>query len=170
MKTFRFNLSLLLGYIFILVGCHPAAVVLPPHIRTVGISNVENRTSTYGLDSLLTEQTIREFRQDGRLDYVPEGKADLLVNVTVTRYLKESILTDTATNRPKQYRLSITYQLKGVDQVDGRTLFDLTDQGRGVLYYTADFPGALVETEEQAQARLVEDLARAIVRRTLEDR
>jgi hypothetical protein len=170
LKHHWFVLGLVLSCVAALGGCHPAALVLPPHLKTVGVSTFENKTSTYGLESLLTDQTILQFRQDGRLDYVSENKADLLVKATVTRYLKESILTDTATNRPKQYRLSVTYQLKAVDQVDGRTLFDLNDQARSVLYYTSDFPGALAETEEQAQIRLAEDTARAIVRKTLEDR
>jgi hypothetical protein len=39
---------------------------------------------------------------------------------------------------------------------------------RSVLFYTADYPGAIVETEDQALTRLSEDLALSLVRRVIE--
>lgn len=149
-------------------GCRPAAVVLPPHIQSVAVPTIENRTSTYGLDALISQRVILQFQQDGRLVVSTPGNADLTVRIVVKKYLEECILTDTVTNRPKQYRLDIIYDLSASDEADNHTLLEATDLGQSVLYYTADFPGAIVETEDQALARLAEDLSRSVVRRVIQ--
>jgi hypothetical protein len=96
------------------------------------------------------------------------GNADLTVRIVVKKYLEECILTDTVTNRPKQYRLGIVYDLSASDEVDRHTLLDAVDLAQSVFYYTVDFPGAIVETEDQALVRLAEDLSRSVVRRVIQ--
>jgi hypothetical protein len=149
-------------------GCRPAAVILPPHIKSVAVDTVENLTSTYGLEARLTQSTVLQFQQDGRLAVTGPGQSDLSVKIVVKKYLKECILTDTATNRPTQYRLSITYDLTGKDQVDKKTLLEAAGLTQSVLYYTPDFTGAIAETEDQALSRLAEDLSRTVARRVIQ--
>jgi len=152
----------------VLTGCRPAVVILPPHLKTVAVATFGNRTTNYGLESLLTNQTIRQFQQDGRLSVVSEDSADLLIKAEIRQYNDDVILVDPTTNRPKQYRLTVVYNLTAVDQVDQRALFDETNLAQTVLYYTADFPGAVSMTEDQAREQLAQDLGLSIVRRTIE--
>ncbi len=62
----------LMGLVF-LAGCHPAALVIPSYIQTVGVQLFDNRTSYYGLDTLFTAATIRQFQIDGRLPIADPG-------------------------------------------------------------------------------------------------
>jgi hypothetical protein len=151
-----------------LLGCHPATIILPPHIHTVGLAVVENQTSQYGLEALFTQKVMRQFQTDGRFSLVSDNQSDLVVKLVIRKYEKDILLTDTATNRPQQYRLSVQYDLTATDQIDQRPLFEDKGRVRSVLFYTADYPGAIVETEDQALTRLSEDLALSLVRRVIE--
>ena len=151
-----------------LFGCHPATIILPPHIHTVGLGIVNNRTSQYGLESLCTQQVLQELQADGRLRVDSDKSADLVVQLDIRQYQKEVLLTDPATNRPQQYRLSIQYDLTATDKIDQRPLFEDKGRVRSVLYYTSDYQGAIVESEDQAILRLAQDLARSLVRRVIQ--
>ncbi len=149
-------------------ACRPALIVLPPHIHSVALDIVDNHTAKYGLEALTTQSVLREFQTDGRLSLVDEKRADLLVRLSIRQFEREVLLTDKDTNRPQQYRLSIKYDLTAVDQIDHKPLFEDKGRVRSVLYYTSDYIGAIVETEEQALQRLSDDLANSLVRRVIE--
>lgn len=157
-----------LGALLILVGCHPAVSILPPHIHTVGVPTADNHTSQYGVETEITSQVIHQFETDGRLVLASDKSADLLVKISVRQYQKDVLLTNTANNRPEQYRLSVVYDLSAVDQVDQRPLFEDKGKTRSVFFNTSDYPGSIVETEDQAFQRLTDDLARSVVRRVIE--
>lgn len=149
-------------------GCRPAVIILPPHIHSVALTAVDNRTSQYGLEALCTQSVMRQFQTDGRLVLVSEEKADLLVKVSIRQYQRDVLIADPKTNRPQQYRLSIQYDLTAVDEIDRKPLFEDKGRVRSVLFYTADYPGAAAETEDQALQRLMDDLAYSLVRRVIE--
>jgi hypothetical protein len=151
-----------------LLGCRPATIILPPHIHSVGLAVVENQTTQYGLDAICTQAVIRQFSTDGRFLLVTDNQADLVVKMVIRKFERDILLTDVNTNRPQQYRLSIQYDLTATDQIDQRPLFEDRGRVRSVLYYTADYQGAIVETEDQAITRLSEDLALSLVRRVIE--
>jgi len=161
--TLAFALTLM-GFL----GCRPATIILPPHIHSIGLAVVENRTSQYGLEGLCTQAVLRQLQADGRFQLDSDLKADLVVKMVIQKYQREVLLTDAASNRPQQYRLSILYDLTAIDQIDQRPLFEDKGRVRSVLYYTADYPGAIVETEDQALNRLSGDLATSLVRRVIE--
>jgi hypothetical protein len=150
------------------IGCRPATIILPPHIHSIGLAVVGNQTSQYGLEALCTQAVLRQLQADGRFPLDSDLKADLVVKMVIRQYQREILLTDPTTNRPQQYRLSIQYDLTATDQIDQRPLFEDKGRVRSVLYYTADYPGAIVETEDQALTRLSEDLATSLVRRVIE--
>lgn len=150
------------------LGCRPATIILPPHIHSIGLAVVENRTSQYGLDGLCTQAILQQLQADGRFQLDSDLKSDLVIKIVIQKYQKEVLLTDTATNRPQQYRLSLLYDLTATDQIDQRPLFEDKGRVRSVLYYTSDYPGAIIETEDQALTRLSQDLATSLVRRVIE--
>jgi len=149
-------------------GCHPAALVIPSYLKTVGTEPFQNQTSYFGLETGLTQSTIQQFQVDGRLPIEDPDKADLLVKVVIRKYVEEPILFDTKTNYVLQYRLSIVYDLAAVDQKEKKTFLEEAERTHSVFYYTPQYVGAVTESKEQAQARLYEDTARSIVRRVLE--
>ncbi|HUO58090.1 MAG TPA: LPS assembly lipoprotein LptE [bacterium] len=161
-------LSVLVVPGFYLSGCHPAALIVPSYIQSVGVETVQNQTSYYGLETALTQATIRQFQVDGRLPLDTPDKSDMVVKVIIKRYVEEPILYDPKTNYVLQYRLSIVYDLASVDQKERKTFSEDSERTQSVFYYTPQYNGAATETKEQAQARLEDDTSRAIVRRVLE--
>jgi hypothetical protein len=174
LKFFKSKLPLLLclsasvvGWVFS-SGCHPAALVIPSYIQSVGVQLFDNRTSYFGLETLFTQTTIREFQMDGRLPLEDPDKADLLVKVVIRQYDKVPVFNDPKTNAVLQYRLSITYDLAAVDQKEKKTFVEDNGKIHSYYYYTPQYNGAINQTEDQAVSQLASDMSHTIVRRVLE--
>jgi len=151
-----------------MLGCHPAALIVPSYLQNVGISLFENKTSYFGLDTLFTQATIRRFQQDGRLPLVDSDKADLLVKAVIREYIQEPQMYDPKTNYVLEYRLSIVYDLAAVDQQEKKTFVEDTGRIHSIYFYTPQYTGAPSETMDQAVSQLADDTAYTIVRRVLE--
>ncbi len=158
----------LLAVLTLVSGCRPAVMVVPPHVHNVGVAPFENRTTQFGLETLLTHETIRQFQMDGRLPLADPDQADLQVQAVIRQYAEEPIQYDTATNYVLQYRLTVTYDLLARDRKEGRSLVEEKSKTRSVFYYTVHYTGAVTENEEQALQRLAEEVGRATVRKVLE--
>lgn len=151
-----------------LAGCHPAVMIVPSYVQTVGVELFQNRTSFFGLENLFTQATIRQFQTDGRLPLEDPSRADLVVKVVIRQLDKIPAYFDPKTNAVLQYRLSVTYDIASVDQKEKKTFFEDNGKVHSYYYYTPDYVGAVNQTEDQAMAQLADDMARTIVRRVLE--
>lgn len=69
-------------------GCSPLARVrtLPPSVRTVYMPMVVNRTGEPGIEERITVAIQEEFLADGRLDLVPERRADAIVQISLQKF------------------------------------------------------------------------------------
>ena len=162
-----FFLGSLFG-LFFMVGCHPAVLVVPSYVQTIGVELFQNRTSFFGLETLFTQATIRQFQTDGRLPIDDPSRADLVVKVVIRQLDKIPAYFDPKTNAVLQYRLDVTYDIASVDQKEKKTFFEDNGKVHSYYYYTPQYVGAVTQTEEQALAQLADDMARTIVRRVLE--
>ena len=154
--------------IFGLAGCRPAPLIVPSYIQNVGVEVFKNQTSYFGLETILTQSTIRAFQLDGRLPIEDPEKSDMVVRCVIRKYIEEPMFYDPKTNVVLQYRLSIVYDLASVDQHEKRTFSEDADRTHSVFYNTPNYAGAITETKDQAIARLGEDMGRSIARRVLE--
>jgi hypothetical protein len=152
----------------VIIGCHPAVMVIPSYIRTVGVEVFKNQTSYYGLETTITQNIIQQFQIDGRLGIENPEKADLVVRGIVRKYIIETILFDPKTNNVLQYRLSVIYDLAALDQQEKKTLFEDNQRIHSIFYYTPEYAGAIQQTQEQVLAQLAKDMAYSSVRRVLE--
>jgi hypothetical protein len=151
-----------------LLGCHPAALIVPSYIQNVGVALFENKTSYYGLDTIFTQATILQFQEDGRLPLVDSNQADLVVKATIRQFVIEPQMYDPNTNYVQQYRLSIVYDLAAVDEQEKKAFVEDTGKIHSIFYYTPQYTGAPSETQDQAVSQLAADTALIIVRRVLE--
>lgn len=156
--------SLMLG----IVGCHPAAMIVPSYIQSVGVDLFENKTSYYGLDTIFTQATIRQFQMDGRLPVVDPSQADLVVKGVIRQYLPVPQLYDPKTNFVQQYQLSVVYDLAAIDQREKKTFAEDNGKVHSIMYFTPQYTGAPSVTDSQALTQLADDTALIIVRRVLE--
>jgi hypothetical protein len=143
-------------------------MVIPSYLQNVGVEVVDNRTSYFGLETVLTREILRAFQLDGRLPLEDPERADLRVRVILRNYVEEPQLFDPKTNQVLQYRLSVVYDLTSLDAREGKTLLEDLEKVRSLFHYTPEYKDAIPETREQAFARLAEEIGRSVVRRVLE--
>jgi len=151
-----------------LAGCHPAELVIPSYLHTIGVEPVKNQTSYFGLDTTFTQNLIRQFQVDARLTVDDPQKADLLVKIIIRQYNINPVFFDPKTNMVLQYQLTMTYDIAAIDQVEKKTLLEDTGKNHSVYYYTPQYVGAITETQDQAANRMLGEAAELTVRRVLE--
>ncbi len=164
---------------------------LPDNIVRVAIPVFENRTGQPGLENELTRHTVQDFIVDGRLSVGARDQAQAELRGIIQRY-DRIVLTRDANQVPQQYKLQVVVDLDFVDLKDGkeallwttRQLFSLTpgvEPGRDDFdstnvrslreftnYYVLNVVGVPPEDEPTAQERLLRQMSRRIVRRTLD--
>ena len=158
----------ILSAVVFLSSCAPAVLIVPSYVKSVGVNLFNNKTSYYGLETLFTNQLIQDFQIDGRLPIENPNNADLVVNVTIEKYVETPVLVDPSRNFVDQYRIDVTYDLSAIDKQENRTLVEDKNKIHSYFYYTPQYVGAVNQTDQQAQAQLADDLGRSIVRRVLE--
>ncbi len=154
---------------------------LPSGIRSVYVQEFSNSTDQAILPGLLLEELRREFRLDGRLTVmdVPAG-ADAMLDGGVVEYMRQPARFD-QNNVIQEYRLRIVVDLAFKDLAKGSMLWeekgpkDAATRGGGIRklerytnYVVVPASGIAVETEQDAQRRMVRELARDIVLRVIE--
>jgi hypothetical protein len=139
---------------------------LPPGIKSVAIPIFENNTLNYGLETLVTSKVVDEFVTDGNLRVKDVRKADSILHGTITNYVQEAA-SYTVGEAIQKYRLTMTVAISFEDRVSGEILWSEPNLTYSVTYFPTVSQGN-AETEQDAQQRLAEDIAKEIVRRTIE--
>lgn len=152
----------------VLAGCgYSFRGSLPPHIRTVAVLVLENRTQEPGVESLITSALVEAIVSSGRLRLVRAEEADAVLSGSVVGYTIESLAFDGRAN-VTQYRLRIALNLTLRDVRKEENLWK--EDG---VQERADFtvPGQVSATllrEQDAVRRASVDIARAVVNRAIE--
>lgn len=166
-KWIKLGLALLLVWVWI-SGCgYTPAPILPQHIKNIAISPFANKTIHYGMEEKLTNAATNEFLRDGRLNIAKEQQADAVLSGEITQYVLEPVSYDEQ-DVIQQYKLWITIDLVFKDLTTKTVLWEHQGMKGSVNYFVSSSAGELVETEDEAQDRLVDDLAIDIIRRTIE--
>jgi hypothetical protein len=155
---------------------------LPLSVRSISISEFPNRTDQAALPGFLLEELRKEFRLDGRLTVVdgPKG-ADCQLDGNIAEYSRQPARFD-VNNVVQEYRLriAIDFNLKDLagggapaDEKTPRTTGTVATSGkleRYSNYVVVPASGIAVESEADAQRRMVNNLARDMVIRVIEGR
>jgi hypothetical protein len=163
-------LQVLAGSLLLMSACAapytPAPQILPSHIRKIYIRPFVNSTSQYGLEEKLTLRVIDEFVRDGRLTLVNnEAEADGILVGEISRYILQPLTYD-ANMVTEQYKLWVLLNVSLIDRGNNVTLWSEPNMEGIQIYYDATRPGG--RTEEEVREILWDNLARDIVKRTVE--
>jgi hypothetical protein len=143
-----------------LCGCYSfSGTTLPPHLRTVHIDPVVNRT----LESAVADQVTRGledgFRKRSNLRRVnDDGDAELVCVLTDYSHRPQS----TAGDRVTSYRVDILASIRFIDRVKGDTLYK-DDRVPGFGEYFIDKG----QTEATGQALAIENLVKVVLDNTV---
>jgi len=132
------------------------------------VQPAENRTSYYGLETSLTENTIQQFQFDGRIPIADPDRADMTVKLVIQQFLITPIFFDPKTNNVLQYQLNLTYDLTVFDNKENKVFIEDKGRQHSVYYYTPQYTGAINQTQDQATAQLMQETGQLIVQRVME--
>jgi len=145
-------------------------VVLSDSIRTVNIHAFSNKTVLYGLEDKLFQKLNDALMEDGRL--VPaSANADALLIGDITRYELIPLSFD-ANGVVEEYKLWIEADLRFTETATGKALCEESSIPIDVRYNPpgSTRPGAIIETEQNAQDRAIDELVSEIVYLLLRNR
>ncbi len=148
-----------------LAGCsfYAPQTVLPDRIRTVKVETFANKTVLYGLEDKLYQQISDKLLADGRL--IPTQKnPDAVLKGVIKKYELIPLSYD-ANNVVEEYKLWIEANFKFIDLKTNTVLYEENDIPIDIRYYPpgSTQPGAVIETEQEAQDRAIKELASQIV-------
>lgn len=140
----------------ICAGCYSfSGTTLPPHLKTVRIDPVQNRTLESALADRITQGLEEGFRSRSNLRKVNEGgDAELLCTLTDYSHRPQSTSGSTVTS----YRVDMLVKVRFIDRVKGDTLYS-DDRVPGYGLYSVDKG----ETEETGKKLAVESLVKVVL-------
>ncbi len=158
------NIIILCG---LLLACKMPVPILPEYIKKITVTTFSNNTIQYGIEEKLVKKVTEEFLRDGQLEVVQrKDQADALLLGEVSQYTLEPISYDIH-DVVEEYKLWITVDFRMKDLTTGQVLWEENDMEADTTYFVTSDAGRLVETQEEAQERVIEDLAKDIVQRTV---
>lgn len=123
------------------------------------IALFRNETFEPRLSAALGTALRRTMQQDGTFRLSTRDDADIIVQGTITRYLREGISyepRDVIT--PRDFQITMYAKVTATERMSGRVLLDREVRGRTTIRVGPDFASA----ERQAVPTLAEDLARNV--------
>jgi hypothetical protein len=133
-------------------------------LRTIAIENLGNKTYEPGLEVLLTQAVRSEFIFDGTLKVVRKAQADLLLSGAVISYTLKP-LSYAQDDKTESYWLKIRAKLSLKNLKTDKVVWQDKIVEGDARYLLV---GSLASTEGQARNKALKDLAREIVRQTID--
>lgn len=154
---------LVCGLVLVLGGCAGYRVgpsnELAAGEKTVQITPFANQTLEPRLGDAVSSALRKELQRDGTYRLVTREAGDIVVNGTVTRYLRqEQTLVPEDVVTVQDYRITLTAQVIARERATGKVLLDQPVTGYTLVRAGAD----LTSAERQALPLLATDLARQV--------
>lgn len=179
-KSFSLVLSLLFAYcLFQTSGCgyttrsaiskDYATIYITPFVNKVDItqeSYAQNKYRIYRptLESDITRAVNNKFLIDGNLRPLKEESADLILKGELTEYRRDPLRYDDNDN-VTEYRINLVVNISLYDRKNDKLLWEENGFTGDFSYFTT---GNLAQPEEVAINNALDDLARRIVERAVE--
>lgn len=152
-----------------LIATRYSTVCVEPFSNKIDIAKEAESYSKYTvykplLESDVTRKVIDRYIFDGNLKPTDKETADLILSGEIVEFRRQP-LRYTDSDNVEEYRLSIVVNMR-LKEADGdRTLWQENNFAGEATYFTT---GAEAKSEEAAIADAVDDLARRIVERTVD--
>lgn len=156
-----------------LSGCgYSTKMVLPDYMQKVYVPNFENAieindryTYVSGLEADITNAVIDRVLYDGSMTLVKEDEADVILKGRIKRYEQEGVRFND-TEDIQEYRLFVVVEFQLVRTDTGEVIIEEQNFTGDAEYF---IEGANAVSERQAADSAIEDLAKNIVDRIVED-
>ena len=155
------------------VGCgyHVAGRTtrLPATVKTIAVPAMENRTSRYRIEQLLTEAVVREFlsRTSYRVVADPAG-ADAVLHGKVTALESSALLFDTTTGRATTMLVTVRCEVVLEERETQNVLYRNDNFLFRNEYEISTDVNSFFEEQDPALRRLAQDFAKRLVSAVVE--
>ena len=144
----------------LLAGCgYRATELFPTEYASVAVPIFQNQTFYRGLEFDLTEALVKELEQRTPYRTQPVGRADTLLQGTITDVETRRLSRTRSTGLPQEVEVEVTLNFTWTDQATGQVIVDrrgFTGVGR---YIPSRPVGETLEVGQQAAAqRLARDI------------
>ena len=147
-------------------GCYSfSGSNLPSYIKTVVVPTIENETLEPGIEQEVTIGLTEEFVEDGRLKLGTTSTADARLDARLTQY-ENKVNNYSASQQPLDYILVVSLEVQLRDMVKNRELWSDDRLTATAVYVPGGASG--LTTEREARQQVIQEIARDVVTRTLE--
>jgi len=149
-------------------------IYITPFLNKVDITQEAYSASKYRiyrpmLETDITKKVINRYLFDGNLKPVKEDQADLVLKGELIEYRKDPLSYDTNGENVAEYRININVNLSLWDTKENKIVWQENNFNGNYSFFTSFASGNTVKvSEDTAVINAVEDLARRIVERTVE--
>ena len=178
-KFFRLTCRILpLATALALAGCaYTTKSSLPEDIKSVHVMPVKNgidlsrevsdrdhfRVYRPGLEVDVTDAIINRFIFDGNLKVASRNKADAVLEATLIDYRRDP-LRHSESDDIQEYRLSVVLAVQFRRNADGQVIWKESVVGDATFFLS----GSRAVSEDEAASKVVEDVSRRVVEKTIE--
>ena len=151
-----------------------STIYITPFLNKVDVtqeSYSENKYRIYRpmLETDITKKVINRYLFDGNLKPVKEAQADLVLKGELIEYRKDPLSYTSNSEDVTEYRININVNLSLWDNKENKLVWEEKNFNGNYSYFTSFATGSVVVvSEDTAVNNAVEDLARRIVERTVE--
>lgn len=172
----RLMAGLLFGLMGVISSCgYTTRSLLPPNLRTIYVEPFKNRIDFTEegkrnlyfplLENDVRREIVDRYLFDGNLRIGKEGEADLILRGELLNY-ERNALRISEDEQVEEYRIHIVVSLQLIDSEKNEARWiEPSFVGEATYFVT----GAKAKSESQALNDALEDLARRVVERTVED-
>jgi hypothetical protein len=144
-------------------------VYVPPVVNTIDLSKEVSDKEAFrvyrpGLEVDLTNAIINRFIFDGNLKIASEAHADAEIQAKLLEYRRDA-LRYSNDDEIQEYRLTAILDVQMVETATQKVIWHEAGLAGDTTFFLA---GPHAESEDVAAARLVEDVARRVVEKTVE--
>ncbi len=144
----------------------PQAQIMPQHIKKFAVRQILNKTEVFALEDKFYNELYDEFLRNGSYQIVPENDgAEGVVVTTISRYLNIPVQYDSQLI-PTVYQMNIWLDVVFMDKTTNQPVWREPALMGTQVYAASTLPGGM--TEVQARDVVFEQLARDIVKRTVD--
>lgn len=149
-------------------------IYITPFLNKVDITQEAYSANKYRiyrpmLETDITKKVINKYLFDGNLKPVKEGLADLVLKGELVEYRKDPVSYTSDSDNVAEYRININVNLSLWDKQENKLVWEENNFNGNYSYFTSFASGNVIRvTEDTAVTNAVEDLARRIVERTVE--
>ena len=152
------------------------SIYVTPFLNKVDVTQESYSANKYRiyrpmLETDITKKVINRYLFDGNLKPVKEGQADLVLKGELVEYRKDPLSYTTDSEDVTEYRVNIYVNLSLWDTKENKLVWEERNFNGNYSYFTSLAPANISRgnaSEGGAVNKAVEDLARRIVERTVE--